>query len=180
MYLVVNKLRPDYLNWFGLPEGSFKVALSADGAPFGKHNKATAWLVSFLNVGDRIASCDESHLICGANCSEEHPSMIAYGKQLRADIERVEQKSYSVEGIEVSFTFELIPADMKWLAFISGELPNSAKYFSSFANVSTNEIAKMGCSCGGASDHFKPWNYQDRLNIANIRREQKFYSLPRR
>ena len=52
LYLVVNKVRPGYLNWFGLPEGIFQVALSADGAPFGKYNEATAWLISFLNVGE--------------------------------------------------------------------------------------------------------------------------------
>ncbi len=174
LYLVVNKVRPGYLNWFGLPEGTFQVALSADGAPFGKYNEATAWLISFLNVGERIASCNESHLICGANCSEEHPAMVAYGKELRSDIEKIEKKSYLVEGINVCFSFELIPADMKWLAFISGELPNSAKYFSSFANVSTDENTKMGCTCGGPSDYFHPWDYSSRLKIA--KRVEKFKS----
>ena len=110
MYLVINNLRPGYLSWFGLPPGSFKVALGADGAPFGKHNQGTAWLLSFLNVGDRVASCDDNHLICGANCSEEHPSMIAYGKQVRADIERIQEKSCLIDEVNVIFSFELIPA----------------------------------------------------------------------
>ncbi|CAB4028532.1 Hypothetical predicted protein, partial [Paramuricea clavata] len=69
LYLVINQKRPGYLNWFGLPVGSFQVAIGADGAPFA-------------------------------------------------------------------------PSDMKWLAFISGELPNSARYFLSFANVSKDDIAK--------------------------------------
>ena len=56
---------------------------------------------------------------------------------------------------------------MKWLAFISGELPNSAKYFLSFANVSNDDIAKVGCTYGGPSDDFQPWEYKNRLKIAN-------------
>ncbi|CAB3998547.1 Hypothetical predicted protein [Paramuricea clavata] len=74
--------------------------------------------------GDRIASHSENHLICGANCSEEHPSMVQYAKDIRKDIESIEKKSYFIEGENVTFSFELIPADMRWLAFISGELPN--------------------------------------------------------
>jgi hypothetical protein len=98
LYLVINQKRPGYLNWLGLPVGSFQVAIGADGAPFGKYNQATAWLVSFLNVVDRIASCNENHLICGANCSEEHPSMVEYGKLIRKDIERIEKKFMLLTG----------------------------------------------------------------------------------
>lgn len=39
------------------------------------------------------------------------------------------------QGNQVVFKFELIPADMKWMASHSGELNNCATYFSSFANV---------------------------------------------
>jgi hypothetical protein len=56
---------------------------------------------------------------------------------------------------------------MKWLAFISGELPNSARYFLSFANVSKDDIAKVGCTYGGPSDDFQPWDYEKRVKIAN-------------
>ena len=132
------------MHWFSLPKGSFQIALGADEAPFGKHNNATAWLVSFLNVADRIASRGENHLICSANCSEEHPSMIQYATDIRKDIGSIEKKSYFIEGKNVKFSFELIQADMKWLAFISEELPNSARYFSSFANVQISENEEMG------------------------------------
>ena len=57
-----------------------------------------------------------------------------------------------IQNQRVTFTFELLPADMKWLAFISGELPNSAKYFSSFADVSADDIQVMGATCGGPGD----------------------------
>ena len=33
-------------------------------------DEATAWLISFLNVGDQIASERECFLIAGANCNE--------------------------------------------------------------------------------------------------------------
>ena len=56
---------------------------------------------------------------------------------------------------------------MKWLAFSSGELPNSTKYFLSFANVSNDDIAKVGCTYGGPSDDFQPWEYKNRVKIAN-------------
>ena len=167
LYLDINRKRPGYLNWFGLPVGSFQVAIGADGAPFGKYNQATAWLVSFLNVVDRIASCNENHLICGANCSEEYPSMVEYDKLIRKDIVRIEKKVYVIDGISVTFSFALVPWDMKWQAFISGELPNSASYFLSFANVSKDDIAKVGCTYGGLSDDFQPWDYKKRVKIAN-------------
>ena len=53
-YLPINKQRKDKLDWFGEWEGSFKVAIGGDGAPFGKDDQALAWLVSFLNCGKRV------------------------------------------------------------------------------------------------------------------------------
>ena len=53
-YLTVNKQRKDKLDWFGEREGSFKVAIGGDGAPFGKDDQALAWLVSFLNCGKHV------------------------------------------------------------------------------------------------------------------------------
>ena len=35
----------------------------------------------------------------------------------------------------LSFYFELLPNDMKYLAFIAGELPISSTYFSPFADI---------------------------------------------
>jgi len=50
MYVSLDKKTPFLLN-FGEPFWHFRVALGADGAPFGKDDEATAWLLSFLNVG---------------------------------------------------------------------------------------------------------------------------------
>ena len=50
-YLNANNYRVGKLDWFAEGEGSFKVAIGGDGAPFGKDDQAVVWLVSFLNVG---------------------------------------------------------------------------------------------------------------------------------
>ena len=64
---------------------------------------------------------------------------------------------------------------MKWLAFIPGELPNSATYFSSFANVSETDKGKMGeMFATTPDDYFKPWNYQKRLQV--VKRVGKYKS----
>lgn len=54
LYIEINELlRGDsYLMKFGYDHYHF-VVIGADGAPFGKHDEVTAWLVSFLNSGDR-------------------------------------------------------------------------------------------------------------------------------
>ena len=113
------------------------MAIGADEAPFGKDNEATSWLVSFLNLGNRIASCDDNFLLLGANCKEDHPTMIKYATQIRGEIALIESKIYQLQGhdIAINFKFELVPSDMKWLSTFSGELTNSATYPSSFANV---------------------------------------------
>ena len=81
LYLSIDKITP-ILSWFGKAPGSVLVAIGADGAPFGKESKATAWLVSFLNLGNRIASCDDNFFLLGANCKEDHPAMIYGGPQV--------------------------------------------------------------------------------------------------
>lgn len=169
MYLDLNQ-QISILSWFRNPPGSFLVALGADGAPFGKENEATAWLISFLNVGNRIASCEENFLILGANCKEDHPAMIKYGEQLKNEISLIESKTYSIEGHEnlpIKFSFELVPSDMKWLAKFSGELSNSATFPSSFANVRLDELTNVkGSFSTSPTSTWKPWSYDQRCQVA--------------
>ena len=82
---------PNFLTWFGEQKGHFLVAVGADGAPFGK---ACAWLVSFLNVSERVASPDDNFLICGANCKEDHPAKIEYGNNLDQRWPRLQVKLF--------------------------------------------------------------------------------------
>ena len=56
------------LSWLGGEVGEFKVAIGGDGAPFGKWDESMSWLVSFLNVGARVASPNDNFLLFGANC----------------------------------------------------------------------------------------------------------------
>jgi len=60
-----------------------------------------------------------------------------------ADIEGIEKKTFTVMGKDVTFSFDLLPGDMKFLAYINGELSNSAKYFSSFANACQDESSSL-------------------------------------
>ena len=171
LYLVIDEQKP-MLEWFGYPKGSFLITLGADGAPFGRENEATSWLVSFANVGERIASCNESMLLAGANCKEDHVCMNAYAEQLRKEINDVQSKTYIIKGLTVSFVVELFPSDMKFLASISGELNNAASYFLSYANVQRNEIRKRNCTFGDNNSDYVPWNYEKRLS--DVRLLEKF------
>lgn len=70
--------------------------MGVDGAPFGKANEACTWLVSFLNVSERVASPDDNFLICGPNCKEDHPSIVEYGKQLKSESTAIESQTFTV------------------------------------------------------------------------------------
>ncbi len=119
--------------WFNEPN-TFQVVLGGDGAPFGKEESASSWLLSFLNRGKKILSSNENVLIFGANCSEDSPVVQRFLKLILADMVLIESKVYSVMGREVKFRFAEFPNDLKMLALLAGELPVSAKYFSTFGN----------------------------------------------
>ena len=129
-YLNLNDFNAIKLLWFKGRMYVFEVAVGADGAPFGKDDEATAFLVSFVNVGTRVASCNDNFLAFGANCHETHPYAVKFAKKSLADITYIEGKSFSVLGNDVPFSFSLVPADLKWTASFSGELNNAAFYFS--------------------------------------------------
>lgn len=102
LYQSIDKVAP-ILSWFGKAPGTSLVATGADGAPLGKDNEATSWLVSCLNLGNRIASCDDNFLILGANCKEDHPAMIKYGTQIQGEIALIESKTYQLQGHDIAF-----------------------------------------------------------------------------
>ena len=133
----------DKLVWFGGEEGELRVAIGRDGAPFGKWDESMSWLVSFLNVGPRVASPNDNFLLFGANCKESREVVALYTRQLKAEIEEIEKKCYMVAGKKATFKFDLVPSDMKFLAFVNGELNNAAKYFSSFATVSKDDCKEL-------------------------------------
>jgi len=42
----------------------------------------------------------------------------------------LEGKVFAIDGFHVTFKFQEFPSDTKMLATLAGELPNSARYFS--------------------------------------------------
>ena len=60
--------------------------------------------------------------------------------KLAADVAYIEGRVFQVDNVNVKFYFDLVPSDMKWIAFFAGELNNAACYFSTFANVSADDM----------------------------------------
>lgn len=129
--------------------------MGGDGALFGKGYSACAWLVSFFNIGHGVLSSNENFLLFGANCSE---NCAAAAKCIRhlvvytVAIERIGASAYFVlckrEPVKVKFVVSELHNDMKMLAFLGGELSNSAKYFSTFADVSTENANNINGTFG--------------------------------
>ena len=156
-----------FFQHFGELPYHFRIAIGAGGAPFGKDDEATAWLVSFLNVGKHIQSDRDNFLLCGANRSENHPSRKQYARKLIQDIAHIETQSYIIRGFHCKFTVELVPSDMKWLFTMSGELNNTAYYFFPFGNVNDDNKAVTNGSLGDdPSCTWHPWEYNERIKVA--------------
>ena len=50
---------------------------------------------------------------------------------------------------------------MKMLAFLAGELPNTATYFSTFGNVSPSDISDVNKTIGSnPNNDWRPWDYE--------------------
>ena len=125
-----------------------------------------------LYHGLLVASPNNNFILFGANCKEDHKVVQIFAKQLLSDIVRIESKTYLLNDREVTFCFELVPSDMKFLAFHNGELSNAATYFSSFANVSKADSCLLGKEFGTAPTcKWRPKNCPTRLLIRPIGRK---------
>ncbi|XP_048589526.1 uncharacterized protein LOC116614318 isoform X1 [Nematostella vectensis] len=164
----------DYkLHFFNNQNDTFHVSIGGDGAPFGKEDTATAWLVGFLNLGHGVLSCKENYLLFGANCSENCEPCRRFIAKTVNDICHIESSVYPIicKGITVNikFVFSELPNDIQMLAFLAGELFNSASYFSTFVDVSNNTLVRVG---GGrtfgteSSATWKAWPYDHCLRTA--------------
>ena len=149
---------------------TFHVALGGDGAPFGKDDTACSWLVSFLNIGQGVLSSN-------ANCEENCLPVKRFLGKLMSDIKRIQSSSYSIlaEGvsINVKFVFAELPNDMKMLAFLAGELTNSATYFSTFVDVDKESLTRIGTFGRKPSDMWKPWKYSNRIKVVKAVNEYR-------
>ena len=163
------------LTWFG-NENTFLFSLGGDGAPFGKHDTSCAWLVGILNTGKGILSSSENYLLFGANCAENCVPVQRYVNLLLSSINRIEKSTFPCtytgsDGpvtVNVKFKVGELPNDMKMICFLSGELTNSAKFFSSFANVSADLANDAKGTFGiGKQNTWQPWRYSFRISVAN-------------
>ena len=123
--------------------------------------------MSILNLPNRVQSCNDNHLLMGANCAEDTPLMKQYTKHLVEEMKLIEGTKLTTDKRhEVEFCFQLIPADMKWLSSMSEELNNCAIYFSPFANVNQTDKTTIGGSIGGPKSPWQPWDYSKRIQVA--------------
>jgi hypothetical protein len=86
-------------------------------------------LVSFLNIGHKILSSEENFLIFGSNSSETSPAVTKYISMITKEIDGIEKVSFNINNMVIKFKFAELPNDMKMLAYLAGELPNSANTF---------------------------------------------------
>ena len=165
-------LNSDYYNLLTFDEpNKFHIALGGDGAPFVKDDTACSWLVSVLNIGQGILSSKENYLVFGANCSENCLPVSRFIFKLISDIQHVSNTTYSVsckgQPVLVKFVVGELPNDMKMLAFLAGELSNSATFFSTFADVSKDNLVNCKGSFGPEkSNTWKPWSFDKRVKLA--------------
>ena len=151
---------------------TFRIALGGDGAPFSKEDTACAWLVSFLNIGSGVLSSKENYLLFGANCSESCQPVTRFIEKLASDVGRIEKTIYHLTcsngTYKVKFIISELPNDMKMLAYLGGELSNSATFFSTFGNVSLNTVKAVHGTFGTESSNtWHPWKYEHRIKVAN-------------
>ena len=168
------------LHWFNKQENKFIVAIGADGAPFGKDETATSFVVSLLNVLDGVQSCDHNYLLLGANCDEMHEVLYEYTKHVVQEMEEIEKKKYEVRGKTVTFEFKLIPSDQKWMSAMAGELNNAATYFSPFANVCKKDIETIHGTIGNDSScTWKKWDYEKRMkDVESVKKFKEKNKIP--
>lgn len=176
-YYLSNQSLYDF-KWFSEPN-TFYISIGGDGAPFGKDDTACSWLVGILNITRGVLSSNENFLIFGANCHEDSVPVKRYIQKLLGEIQVIEKKNYKLKDqngvtIDVKFRVGELPNDMKMLAFICGELSNSATYFSSFADVTGENGTKLDGTFGKDKKHtWHPWDYQNRIEVAKEVQKEK-------
>ena len=121
----------------------------------------------FLNRGKHVLSSNESFMIFGADCSEDAVVVRHYVFYLFKEISVMEKQSFSISDREIKFKFSEFPNDLKMLAFLAGELSVSARFFSTFANVSTGDYDDPKGTFGKGNQHkWQPWHYSRRLKVS--------------
>jgi len=93
------------------------MAIGGDGAP----GSGCLFLISFLNVGERICSSSENFLLFGANVAENSFIVRKFLMKLIADLYFLESKVFIITIKEIQYKVEFkvseFPNDLKMLAF---------------------------------------------------------------
>ena len=80
----------------------------------------------------------------------------------------LEGKVIEIEGIQVTFQFQVLPNDMKMLAMLDGELSNAGTYFFTFANASKRDCTDLKGSFGcDGTFKWEPWSFDHRVKVAS-------------
>ena len=121
----------------------FLISFGGDGAP----GSGTAFLVAFLNIGQRLMSSKENFLVFGAYCKEDCEQVRRYILQTVLDLKHLEGNIFEITSggtvMKVEYKVAELPNDMKMLCFLAGELSNCAHYFSTFANVNHSDCSNI-------------------------------------
>ena len=121
LYLVIDSKSP-CLHWLNREKEVLYVAVGADGDPFRKDNTATAYLVSLLNILNRVQSCHDNHLLMGSNCAEDTQLMKNFDSEhLMREMEEIGGKKLTTaQGNQV---------DLLWVSCIAASYPGQFALF---------------------------------------------------
>ena len=177
-YLKIDKYREDKLLEFpNIPKKDpasflFVISFGGDGAP----GVGTIFLVSFINVGKRSYSSSETFMVFGGDVGENSLPVRRFLEKAMLSFIYLQSKVFSLvigeEIVKVEFSLTELPNDMKMLSFLSGELSNAATYFTTFANVNTNNYRDYEKTFG---KDWIPFSYDKR--VSDSKKVAKFKSV---
>ena len=135
----------------------------------------TIFLVSFINVGKRLYSSSETFMVFGGYVGENSLPVRRFLEKAMLSFIYLQSKVFSLvigeEIVKVEFSLTELPNDIKMLSFLSGELSNAATYFTTFANVNTNNYRDYEKTFG---KDWVPFSYDKR--ISDSKKVAKFKS----
>ena len=171
-YLFVYKYRSDELIQFhNRPKKNadstlFLMCIGGDEAP----GSGMAYLISFMNVGKRIASSSENFLFFGGDVKEDSLVVRAYVSKMMTELRYLESRVFyvTVDGVDMPVEFGMggLPNDMKYLAFLEGALTNGAKFFCTYADVNSDNHTNPDFTFGEPDSQWKPFPYKQRVAVA--------------
>ena len=170
--LTIDLVREDKVKVFSkMPKKDPDSLLFALAIGDGAQAISMAILVFFLNVGERLPSSKEQFQLFGGNVDENFGAAVKFLKILVKDSKYSESKVFETEnGVKkgkVEFKFTELPNGRRMLSFLTGELPHSATYFTTFANVNQSDASDCKKTFGIRPKHiWKPFAYSKRVEDA--------------